>query len=59
MALVNSQLDTFGPEAIIFEQFKLLGAPHRIQGSAPLPPPYFWHSAHLESGKHLRACEAV
>ena len=34
VALVNSQLDTFGPDDVILEHYKLLGASHRIQGSA-------------------------
>ena len=39
LPLVHSQLDLFGDDDIIFAQFKLLGAPHRIQGSAHLPLP--------------------
>ena len=54
MALVNSQLDTFGPEAIIFEQFKLLGAPHRIQGSAP-PPRHISGTVHTSNQANNRA----
>lgn len=39
LPLVHSQLNTFGVGDIIFEQFKLLDPPHRIQGSAPQHAP--------------------